>query len=254
MKKLLLVLTGLFCLGKAGISQQCPGGGTTFATAVVFNQAWVSGCLTGTSCNGGIEFDNRAACEPTTAMDGCGPAPTCTSATNGSDIWFSFYATSPSVTINVIQSISFIASIQAFSGSACGGLTQIGCALAGGPSSGVSLTLSGLSTGQQYYYRIFGSSNSASQRTGVYCFCGSVGLGSSVLPVQLSSFKAINNQNRISLSWSTATETNNQKFEIERSNDAVNFTSLASVNGKGIAHHNIHMPITVPAEASIITV
>lgn len=216
-------------------AQLCPGGGTTFAGAVKFSQSWISGCLTGTSCNGGTELDNRAACEPTTALDGCSSAPTCTSNTNGSDIWFSFYATGTSASIKVIQSVSFIATIQAYSGGpACGGLTQIGCALAGGPSSGVTLNLTGLSISQKYYFRVFGSANSASQRTGVYCFCGSTGLGSAPLPVVLTGFTAeqINNYT-VSVKWQTSAEIDHKYFILEHSTDGINFLPLQQIDAKG---------------------
>jgi len=217
-------------------AQLCPGGGTSFATAVSFNPTWISGCANGTSCTGTpTSFDNRAACEPTTAMDACAPAPSCTTnSQDGSDIWFSFKATGTSATINLNQQISFVAVIQAFSGGpTCGSLVEIGCAKAGGPSSGVSLTLSGLVTGQIYYFRVFGSANAASQRTGTFCFCGTSGLASITLPVVLGEFRAIAQKNRVILKWNTASELDNKSFEIERSTDGTNFTSIATITGNG---------------------
>jgi hypothetical protein len=233
MKKILSAFSLLLC-SLISQSQLCPGGGVNFANVVTFDQSWIQGCLTGTSCNGGIGFDNRAACEPTTAMDACAPVPGCTSAINGSDIWFRFYATGTTATINVIQQVSFIAVIQAFSGGpACGGLTQIGCAIAGGPSTGVVLNLSGLTPGGIYYFRVFGSASSAAQRNGTFCFCGSAGLGSTPLPVVLTEFKAVAQKNKVILKWITASELDNRSFELERSTDGTNFTTLISINGSG---------------------
>jgi Secretion system C-terminal sorting domain len=233
MKKLILLATAILCVIIMR-AQLCPGGGVDFANIVTFDQSWIQGCLTGTSCNGGVEFDNRTACEPTSAIDACAPAPTCTANTNGSDIWFRFFATGTTATINVIQQVSFIAVIQAFSGGpACGGLTQIGCAIAGGPSSGVALNLSGLTLGGTYYFRVFGSSNSAAQRTGTFCFCGSVGVGGAILPVVLTDFKAVAQKNRVILKWTTASELDNRSFELERSTDGTNFTALTTINGSG---------------------
>src|SRR5215212_12050438 len=105
-------------------AQLCPGGGTDFSSAVFFTPAWISGCATGTSCSGGTVFDNRAACEPTTAIDPCAPTPSCgTVGQMGSDLWFKFYASGTTATISVIQSVSFIATVQAFSGGpTCGSL------------------------------------------------------------------------------------------------------------------------------------
>jgi Secretion system C-terminal sorting domain len=233
MRKFLCAFSFLLC-SLITHAQLCPGGGVDFANVVTFDQSWIQGCLTGTSCNGGIGFDNRAGCEPTTAMDACAPAPSCTSEINGSDLWFRFYATGTTAAINVIQQVSFIAVIQAFSGGpACGGLTQIGCAISGGPSSGVVLNLSGLTLGGTYYFRIFGSSNSAAQRTGTFCFCGSAALGSSVLPVVLTEFKAVAQKNKVILKWTTASETDNRSFELERSTNGTSFSPVTTVNGNG---------------------
>src|SRR5688500_17474388 len=185
----------------------CPGGAVNFASGpVTFDPAWIYGCNTGTSCNGGVNFDNRFSCQPTTAMDACAPAPTCgTAANNGSNIWFKFYASASTVTISCFQNTSFVIGVQAFSGEAtCGSLTQIGCAIAGGPSSGVNLTISGLTVGELYYYRIFGSSVPISQRTGIYCFCGTTGLDNYILASGLNSFKGNSGEHSIKLMWEVA--------------------------------------------------
>lgn len=209
----------------------CPGGAVNFAAgAVTFDPAWIYGCNTGTSCNGGVNFDNRFSCQPTTAMDACAPAPTCgVPANNGSNIWFKFYAAASTVTISCFQNTSFVIAVQAFSGGpTCGSLTQIGCAVAGGPSSGVNLTLTGLTVGELYYYRIFGSSGPVSQRTGIYCFCGSAGLDYYVLASGLESFKGYANDQTVKLTWQT-NELLTTEFSIEVSNDKVLFNTVAVV-------------------------
>lgn len=53
------------------------------------------------------------------------------------------------------------------------------------------------------------------------------------VPVELTSFTAKGTIEGVQLDWATATETNNQRFEIERSNDQQNFTVAGFVNGKG---------------------
>ncbi|QEK51847.1 T9SS type A sorting domain-containing protein [Pedobacter aquae] len=53
------------------------------------------------------------------------------------------------------------------------------------------------------------------------------------LPVSLLSFNGFNQNNEVKLAWSTATETNNQKFHIYRSNDGKNFHLLKSIAGVG---------------------
>ncbi|MFZ2325104.1 MAG: T9SS type A sorting domain-containing protein [Ignavibacteriaceae bacterium] len=56
---------------------------------------------------------------------------------------------------------------------------------------------------------------------------------SGVVPVELTSFSAVGTRNGVQLNWQTATEINNQRFEIERSNDSQNFTLVGFVNGRG---------------------
>lgn len=56
-----------------------------------------------------------------------------------------------------------------------------------------------------------------------------------VLPIQLASFNVEYQQvsNSVDIYWSTATETNNKEFYIERSVDGVNYTAIDSTEGAG---------------------
>lgn len=54
-----------------------------------------------------------------------------------------------------------------------------------------------------------------------------------LLPVSLIDFTGNTEGNSVRLNWSTATETNNDYFLIERSNDGMNFSELARVAGAG---------------------
>ncbi|HLF47028.1 MAG TPA: T9SS type A sorting domain-containing protein [Chitinophagaceae bacterium] len=238
MLKIYLIVLSLTVLMVNSYAQLCPGGGTNSSNSVTVAQSWFYNCETGTSCNGGTNFDNRPACEPNLTMDACAPAPSCTNNDHDqADIWFNFIANGTSATINVLQNVSFVVAIQAFSGGpTCGSFTEIGCAKAAGPSSGVTLTLTvtGLTINQTYYFRIFGSAPPNSQRTGVYCFCGSSGLGSQVVPVVLTSFKAtVQKKNHVVLNWITASESKNRYFDVEQSNDGINFSFVSRIAGKG---------------------
>lgn len=53
------------------------------------------------------------------------------------------------------------------------------------------------------------------------------------LPVELISFDATCQSNKVPLTWSTTTEINNDYFTIERSSDAVHFKPIGIVNGNG---------------------
>ncbi|MEE9440267.1 MAG: Calx-beta domain-containing protein [Saprospiraceae bacterium] len=54
-----------------------------------------------------------------------------------------------------------------------------------------------------------------------------------VLPVKLISFKVVHQDNTNVLSWVTASEINNEKFEVERSNDGTLFENIGTVRGIG---------------------
>ena len=58
-------------------------------------------------------------------------------------------------------------------------------------------------------------------------------VGTAVLPVELITFTARATTNSITLNWQTASEENNAGFEIERSADGKNFTSIAFERGIG---------------------
>jgi photosystem II stability/assembly factor-like uncharacterized protein len=53
------------------------------------------------------------------------------------------------------------------------------------------------------------------------------------VPVELTSFIAITTGKEVILSWSTATELNNQLFEVQRSFEVSEFATIGFVNGKG---------------------
>jgi hypothetical protein len=57
-------------------------------------------------------------------------------------------------------------------------------------------------------------------------------LPAGTIPVELTSFVASVNENNVTLSWSTATETNNQGFEIQKSNGN-EFLAIGFVSGNG---------------------
>jgi predicted esterase len=58
-------------------------------------------------------------------------------------------------------------------------------------------------------------------------------LGAAVLPVTLSYFKGKNAASKNILNWATTDEADNDRFEIERSEDGVNFYIIGSIAGKG---------------------
>lgn len=53
------------------------------------------------------------------------------------------------------------------------------------------------------------------------------------LPVELSSFVSTINSNEVTLNWQTASETNNSRFEIERTSDNLTWSVVGTVAGNG---------------------
>lgn len=60
----------------------------------------------------------------------------------------------------------------------------------------------------------------------------------SVLPVELRDFSVEVNNNFVDINWSTASEINNDRFEIERSKDGFNWEKIGEVKGNGTINSN----------------
>lgn len=65
-----------------------------------------------------------------------------------------------------------------------------------------------------------------------------------VLPIELLSFTAKKNNNELTLQWSTASEKNNDHFDLERSADGINFSKIATIKGAGNSNHLINYKFT----------
>lgn len=58
-------------------------------------------------------------------------------------------------------------------------------------------------------------------------------IGSTTLPVALLNYKAVLEVNKVNLNWITSSEVNADRFEIEKSTDAINFQKIGTVKAKG---------------------
>jgi hypothetical protein len=90
-------------------------------------------------------------------------------------------------------------------------------------STGMNIASNG---GRDYY----GNAVTASGATNIGAYSG---LGTNVLPIDLLYFKASKSATSGVLTWATASENNNKYFELERANDKLLFSKIASFNGKG---------------------
>jgi len=104
-----------------------------------------------------------------------------------------------------------------------------------------SYDVTGLTPGQIYYWRIKAKSYNYTT-TGSYLYCGyqsSYASSSFFLPVELLDFSAKCNVASVTLSWSTATETNNDYFTIEKSINAEDWVPVGIVDGAGSSNELI---------------
>ncbi|HNU89078.1 MAG TPA: T9SS type A sorting domain-containing protein, partial [Ferruginibacter sp.] len=67
-----------------------------------------------------------------------------------------------------------------------------------------------------------------------------------VMPVKMTSFTVKKESNNAVLRWATATETDNDHFEIERSFDGLNFSKVGTVNGNGTTTTSRNYTFTDP--------
>ncbi|OIO99452.1 MAG: hypothetical protein AUJ98_11185 [Bacteroidetes bacterium CG2_30_33_31] len=97
-----------------------------------------------------------------------------------------------------------------------------------------SVLVTGLTPGTIYYFDVVeynGTGSSTNYKGGAGAASGFT--DHSALPIELVDFSANSNPNGIELNWTTATEINNNYFEIQRSIDGIEFTDVARVNGAG---------------------
>lgn len=64
-------------------------------------------------------------------------------------------------------------------------------------------------------------------------FIGTKNINSSPLPIDLINFEAMCDSKKVNLNWTTASETNNDYFTIERSGGAINWQIIGKVGGAG---------------------
>jgi len=106
-----------------------------------------------------------------------------------------------------------------------------------GTSTG--LTVTSLMSGEAYYYSLYEFNSTTN------CYLTPPLTGSaSVLPIELVFFNTEKRQATTYLTWATATELNNDFFQIERSPDGRDFEAIGEVDGAGTSYETLHYAFT----------
>lgn len=147
------------------------------------------------------------------------------------DAWMKFVAGSSSVVINYqVTNCTYNYGVQlsVFKG-ACGSNTLItgSCINYASNNSTGTWSFSGLTVGNTYYIRADGYA-------GDLCSYAFTPVSGVVLPIELEDFtvQSFSNQHR-QLHWQTASEYNNDFFEIQKSDDGIHFYSIGKLKGSG---------------------
>ncbi len=85
-------------------------------------------------------------------------------------------------------------------------------------------------SGNVTFYYVGNAADGGGGSNGDYIYAASTVVA---LPIELSEFIAINDNNNILLKWKTATEINSNYFDVERSDDGQFFFSIGKVNATG---------------------
>ena len=104
--------------------------------------------------------------------------------------------------------------------------------------TGNSVTVTGLTPGKKYYFRVVEYNNNSVTGNNSLYLLGSnpqaTQTTAATLPIQLSYFTATrSHNNKVLLNWQTAQEINNDHFDVQRSSDGTNFTTVGNVHAKG---------------------
>jgi len=91
--------------------------------------------------------------------------------------------------------------------------TNVKVAASGSDPYSIDITLTGMTSGTEYFFSVGGSGTA--------------------LPVEFSYFTAKYERDAVNLNWETATELNNDFFEVQHSTDGLDWESLETIDGAG---------------------
>ena len=142
------------------------------------------------------------------------------------DVWYQFsaIATGP-IDVNLNGDANFDGVLEVFKGN-CGSLTYVSCSDATAKGGNEHITINALA-GTNYKVRVYSFGPNLSDRGGF-----TISAAGSALPITLISFNGEHDGNNNLLSWSTATEINNQGFEVQYSFNGKDFNDIGFVNSQ----------------------
>lgn len=201
----------------AASNDQCSGATGISPTALVTDNA-VAGC----------EYSYVAAQDASIT-----PANICAGSLENVS-WFTFQTQATPATSNVVISFSGITCNNGGGGfqtglftGTCGSLTATG-SCAAGASGTVTYTINNSPANTVYYIAMDGNAGSN-------CHFTVSGTNIVPLPIELLTFDAVpKGSKEVNVSWSTATEDNNDYFTIERTTDGVNFEVIGVMASQAV--------------------
>ncbi len=154
----------------------------------------------------------------------CPPAPGDDAPDADDDVWYSFIAPqNGSTTITVAGDPFFDAVVSVYAGKC--DTTLMSCSDTSYLGDIEILTLTNLVAGRTYYIQVYDYSTN---NPGTF----TISLSGVSLPVGITQFTGEQQGSKNVLKWITATEQNNKGFEIQRSVDGTNFSSIGFVAAK----------------------
>ena len=118
-----------------------------------------------------------------------------------------------------------------------GGISGSGNIYVNGIAANTEFNLSGLTVGQKYFLLIDGNGGISS----TFYIEGLNGceVCNTLLPIELQSFTSECMGNYVKVTWTTATEINNNYFELEKSLDAIHWERISKILGTGNSNNPI---------------
>ena len=161
--------------------------------------------------------------------------PACTAIDADDDIWYSFTASSSSMSVSISNAVLQTSGnadigMEVIAGG-CFDYTSIFCDNNIASGSGVQ-TVSSLSAGSKYWVR-FWTTGTTSEATFDFCM-----QDLTVVPVKLSAYSAFCSNGFTTINWTTTETVNSNSFAIEKSKDGKHFELIGSVKTANETAHS----------------